>query len=90
MAHFFIAYIPPQHYETVRRILNGHMPNTYDEWGQFHVDKAANLLSKGHTYKEVQIDPDEFSRYCDRNGEQRTLRGLDNFADWKAATDNKA
>jgi hypothetical protein len=44
-----------------------------------YVNKAANLLSKGHTYEKIQIDPDEFARDCDSHGEQRTLQGLDKF-----------
>jgi hypothetical protein len=28
MVPFYIAYIPPQHYQAVRRILYGHIPDT--------------------------------------------------------------
>ena len=60
MALFYIAHIPPQHYDAFRGILHDHIPDTYDKWSQFHMNKAANLLGRGHTYKEVQIEPDEF------------------------------
>jgi hypothetical protein len=85
MAHFYIAYIAPGDYEAFRRILHSHIADTYDEWSQFYLNKASNLLAKGHTYRDVQIDPDEFARYCDAHREERTLHGLDNFATRKAA-----
>jgi len=89
MARFYIAYIPPQHYDTIRSLLHGHMPDTYDEWTQFHTQKAADLLDAGDFYREVQIDPDEFARHCDAHGDDRTLQGLDRFARLRAAADAK-
>ncbi len=87
MAHFYIAHLPPQHYNAFRDILDAHIPNAYDEWRKFHVQKAANILYSGHTYVEVQIDPDEFARACDANRVERTLQGLDHFAGLKATSD---
>lgn len=89
MTRFYIAYLPPQHYDTFRRILYGHLPNTYDEWGQFYVQKAANILNAGDTYREVQIDPDEFAVAVSSGRVEATFQGLDRFAELKAASDAK-
>jgi hypothetical protein len=89
MAHFYIAHLPPQHYNAFRSILDTHIPDTYDEWSKFHLQKAANILVSGHTYLELQIDPDEFAMACDSNRVERTLQGLDHFAGLKATSDTK-
>lgn len=89
MAHLCIAYIPPQHYDAFRRILNDHVPNTYYEWWQFHVQKAANIIDAGNTYREIQIDPHEFALAYDRHQVERNLQGLDRFAELKAVADAK-
>lgn len=89
MAVFPIAYIPPQHYERIRVILDGNCPNTYDEWSQLYVEKVTKIRGSGHAIKDVQIDPEKLSGYCDTHREARNLHGLDNFAFacWKAAQD---
>ena len=84
MAHLYIAYIPPQHYDAFQRILQGNLPNTYDEWSEVHMRKAADILDAGDIYREVQIDPDEFAGACGSDGVDRTLQGLDRFAGLKA------
>jgi hypothetical protein len=89
MAHFYIVHLPPQHYNAFREILDARIPNSYDKWSKFHVQKGANILYSGHTYLEVPIDPDEFARACDANRVERTLQGLDHFAGLKATSDAK-
>jgi hypothetical protein len=64
MPQYLLALINPGDYDSFRRILDPDCPNTYDEWSDLHVKQLADLLARGETYREIQVNPDEFIRFC--------------------------
>ncbi len=85
MALHHLPLINPSDYDAFRGILHGYIADTYDEWGDFHVNEAANLLRFGHTYDEIKVYPDEFADFLRRRGMHPSLKALENFAIEKAA-----
>lgn len=85
MATFFLAEIPPEHYEAFRKILNPRLPDSFDAWSYRHSDRVATRAGKGHTIYEVKVNPDEFTRYCQATNSVHDLPSLDKFANEKAA-----
>ena len=82
----FLPLINPDDYDAFQRILNNALPYTYDEWGDLHVKEAADILGEGNEYREVQVYPVEFARYCTTRRTSPSLRLLYEFAMSKASS----
>jgi len=80
----FLPVIDPSDYDAFQRILNNALPYTYDEWGDLHVKEAADILGEGEEYREVQVYPVEFARFCTTRRTSPSLRLLYEFAMSKA------
>jgi len=63
VASFFVAAIPPEHYDSFKRVLNQNLPDTFDLWSFRHSEKMAARTRHGQTIYEVKVDPDEFTRF---------------------------
>ena len=72
--------MPSSAYSTTR------LPYTYHEWGDLHVKEAADIVGEGEEYREVQVDPVEFARYCTTRRTSPNLRLLYEFAESKASS----
>jgi hypothetical protein len=81
----FLPLIDPNDYDAFQRILNHALPDTYDEWGEVHVRQAADILGEGNEYREVQVYPVEFARYCTTRRTSPSIRLLYEFAMSKAS-----
>lgn len=79
MATFFLAKVRPQNYEALRRVLQQHVPDTYDKWEYLQAKRMADVQGSGDIAQEVEIDPDEFARHCDATGVTRNMESLDQF-----------
>jgi hypothetical protein len=82
----FLPVIDPDDYDEFQRILNNALPDMYDEWGDLHVKEAADILGEGEEYREVQVHPVEFARYCTVRRTSPSLRLLYEFTMSKASS----
>ena len=80
MAGQFIPIIANQDYETFRRILDPHLPNTYEKWLDLVDQMTGDNISRGRASKPIELNPHEFSRYCEATGSSPNLHILKNFA----------
>ncbi len=69
-----------QQYDALRPALHPHLPATYDEWIGLETIQCGDWLQHGHVIKYIEVDPDEFIRYCATITGRRTLQTLRNFA----------
>jgi hypothetical protein len=81
MIETYVAFFRRQDYQAVKAIFSGHpdFPDSYDEW--FHLARKQFLedQSRGHSLKEVVVDPNQFARFCDRTNRPRDLAALNAF-----------
>ena len=88
MATVILPRINPSDYDAVRRIINDDLPDAHNKWFNLQVKEELDLQSLGHTCRYIQIDPDEFARYCDAHRYEGNHDGLRNFAIKKAGGTN--
>ena len=79
-----LAVIDQNDYESFRRILGGNLPDTYDEWFKFHSQEIADHLRLMHSFREIQVYPDEFADYLRPFGRVADVVSLRNLAIEKA------
>jgi hypothetical protein len=72
--------IASEDYDAFRRILNDHIPDTYDKWLYLASEKTTNLRGKGYVVCEVEVKPDKFARYCNTGSAPRNLHTLEAFS----------
>ena len=84
MATFFLAGIPPEHYDSFKKILGQDLPDSFDAWSYRQSERITKLSGKGHAVYEVKISPDEFTRYCQVTKSGINSKSLDGFASEKA------
>jgi hypothetical protein len=80
MATLFVPQIAEQDYESIRRLLNRDIPDTYDKWLNLIFECVTNNQATGHISETIDIDPNEFGRYLRATGAEANLQGLRNFA----------
>jgi hypothetical protein len=80
MNTMFLPAIRHEQYQSFRRVLNREIPETYEEWKHLSSLKVADSEGKGHKVREVEISPEEFTRFLNRRGEKATLQMLDHLA----------
>ena len=79
MTTFYHPWIAQENFEAFRRVHHPY-PNTYDEWLQFHARRVAHDKAKGHETIDVEVDPDEFTKFCKVCGCTPDREALDSFA----------
>jgi hypothetical protein len=78
-----IVYYPkirPTDYDLFHGVLRPDVPDSYDEGFDLARKEMREIILKGDTPIEVEIDPDEFGRYCHAGRHARTLERLKQFA----------
>ena len=80
----YIPKIIAKDYESFRRFLGADIPNTYNEWLKFADKEANRVRTKGNIPKLMEVNPDEFARYCAKEGTHRDFVSLKAFALQKA------
>lgn len=88
MAIIYIPVINAKKYDALKAILGSHVPDTFDEWGQFLNDKSAKARTGLDTVRNINVDPDEFARFLDTTNAQHNLDGLDDFTAEKGSGKN--
>ena len=82
MAIYRIVSIRKDDYEAFRRILKDDIPDTYEEWRYRQLSKSNDFIAKWQKAEviEVDVNPNDFARYCDATNSDRTIETLDRFA----------
>ena len=81
---FPIPIIPKHQYDAFRRELRPDLSDTYDQWLEFVRQHRSERLRQGETILDVEVDLDEFTRFCATNGTKPNLKSLLDFAIEKA------
>lgn len=68
MATWFIPTIAKTDYESFRRVLGRNLPDTYDEWLYLANKRSLDNIAKGNESKPIELNADEFARYCRTTG----------------------
>jgi hypothetical protein len=90
LVNFGVAFIAPHDYETFRILARPHLPDTYEQWLDYHRNKCEDIVGNGHSYEEVQIDPDDFRQYFATHQEKLDIGLIDLVAIWKRGRTNRA
>jgi hypothetical protein len=88
---FCVPRIREKNYDAFRRILKDGVPQTLAEWRDRQLRQEADLSSGWESpvkLIEVEIDPDEFTRFCDRTKSNYTVDALNRFATEKGLGKN--
>jgi hypothetical protein len=80
MSTKFIPMIPEDSYESFKRILDVHLPETYDQWLYLTAKRSLENVAMGNTSEPVETHFDEFIRYCRTVADDPDLNALHNFA----------
>lgn len=78
-------FIAPEHYEAFRRFVGLDLPDTYHEWLRLSDKEAFERAKVGYQVERLQVNPDEFTRYCDARWATANGIALMNFVREKAA-----
>jgi len=93
MPVFNMPLILKDDYDAFRCLLQN-LPPTYEVWLHRHTGKKdQHILQWGIgsvKITEVEVNPNDFSQYCDRTRADRTLESLDRFAEELAAKRDSA
>ncbi len=84
MAKEALPTFRPQDYDAFRSMPDLNLPHTYDEWLNLHREERLQCRDHGNTAVDVEINPDEFTRFCAENGTARDRKSLRVFAMKKA------
>lgn len=84
---YFAPVIARDDYDAIRRIVHGYIPRTHDEWAQLLAQKIADLRRAGKTVHEVEIYPDEVTRFLALGYDKANASLLWTFASAKAMTE---
>ncbi len=82
---FLFPDIAAHNYDAIRGREATDFPNTYDEWLKLINERRLEHERRNFITRKVQINPDEFARYCGRYGDPHDLKRLMDFAAEKAA-----
>jgi len=80
MAIIYYPRIRLADYDTLRSEPNLNLPDTYNEWLDFSYQEQRQIILAGNDPVEIEIDPDEFARFCQALGSARTFDRLLQFA----------
>jgi hypothetical protein len=83
MSTFFFPKLDASNYQSFRRLINDEMPETFNEWSQRQSLKKDQYLLNLHPDRlcvDIEINPDQFSKYCRSTNSSNTLDTLDRLA----------
>lgn len=80
MRYFIPVFSGKEDYQVFRGLIGKDLPDTYDEWRQFHTDNAASLIKNGHDVRYVEAYPSEFISFCSAGERKCNLDSLEDFA----------
>jgi hypothetical protein len=83
---FLLPILRPHQYDAFRREIGLDLANSYDEWAKLFADDLAKAQRRGDSTFEVEVDYDEFIRYCSAEGHKPDAELLRRFAVFKKAT----
>lgn len=75
-----IPLITPQDFNAFRGLLSPDFANSYDEWFNLHTKEKLERGQVGFDIHEIQVDPNEFVRYCRACGVTPNRKTLLDFA----------
>ena len=55
------------------------LPDTYNEWLDFSYQQMREIIVAGDAPCEIEVNPDEFARFCQAGGHARTFDRLLEF-----------
>ncbi len=79
-----LPFIQANDYGAFRRLMNGDIPDTYDEWLKLIAKRRREEAPRRDAIRDIQVDPDEFARYCDATGQRCNNAALTRFTIEKA------
>jgi hypothetical protein len=87
MPIFDMPIIRKDDYESFRRLLKDDIPDTYEKWVYRQTcTRDEQVLKWEHTeFNDVEIDSNEFARYCRATNSKPTMQSLDRFTQEKSA-----
>ena len=77
---FVIPVIRREDFDAFRRDVGSTLANTYDEWVRLLAKEVAEARRNGKTVVEVEVNYDEFERYCRTTGKKPDPMVLLEFA----------
>jgi hypothetical protein len=84
MSTIYIPAIAKDDYDSFRRIIQDHLPDTYDNWVRLASRLHADVVARGRAAVSVELKADEFSHYLDTTKNSPNAAGLSKFAREKA------
>ena len=87
-APYYLPFILPERYQAFLRLEDSDLPDTYDESLKLHTEQKLQRGRMGLDVREVQVDPDEFARYCGARGIAADGLHLLHFTEEKVAGNN--
>lgn len=82
---YFLPKIAAHNYDTFCGLIGSDLPNTYNEWLQLQAKETRERTQVGYDVQMIEIDPNEFARYCGAKGVATDTLRLVHLACEKAA-----
>ncbi|MGY4333572.1 hypothetical protein ACVWWG_007989 [Bradyrhizobium sp. LB7.2] len=79
MAIVFVPNIRQTDYKSFQDVVHN-APGSFYEFNFLREKVVANLIRRGDTVENVEVNPQEFKRYCDETNSPNNLGSLDSFA----------
>lgn len=74
-----------RNYQAIRRLPGSDLPDTYNEWLQASTEARRERAQAGFDVRLVEIDPNEFGRFCASRGDPADGKRLLDFTKEKFA-----
>jgi len=84
MSTIYIPEIANADYDSFRRLIQNHLPDTYDNWVRLTSKLRDDGVARGRAVVSVVLKADEFSQYLDTTKNSANATGLSKFAREKA------
>jgi hypothetical protein len=83
-SEYILPYVAVRDYEAFFSLMEDEVPGTHPEWVQFMNKRRLEEEQRGMTVKFVDVNPDEFTRYCGATGQRHNYAALTRFVIEKA------
>jgi hypothetical protein len=80
MATKFVPNIAEEDYQSFRSMLHGSIPDSYYDWLNLAFEMKTESIGEGNFAAAVEVNPDEFARYCRSTENLSNLYSLKQFA----------
>ncbi len=88
MATFPLPIIRPEEHQSFRDTIGPDIADTYNEWLKLHAQEINEHLRRGETIVEIEVEFDEFIRFCRARDTTPNKKALHDLAIEKAARQN--